>query len=67
MLASIVEKWAAEHPRKTRMQDFLEKFPKAEMDEEDGVPKICAKRLGYTIDCPESFDYVECWNMPVEE
>lgn len=28
---AIIDKWCAEHPQKTYLQDFLEKFPKAAM------------------------------------
>ena len=28
----VVEKWAAEHPRKTRQDMFLEQFPNVELD-----------------------------------
>lgn len=35
---AIIEKWAAEHPVKTRQDEFLKMFPNAEM--EGGVVKI---------------------------
>lgn len=66
----IVEKWSQEHPRKTMLQDFLEKYPKA-MLSEDGVPKYtCPHELGY---CEEIYchtnkgDCLVCWNRPLEE
>lgn len=65
----IVEQWSKEHPRKTRLQDFLEKYPKAPLTL-DGMktPKACAQQLGYC----ESCHYVgggcyQCWNEPVED
>lgn len=64
-LVSDVEKWSKEHPVKTRQQDFLEKFPKAETDD-NGMPNFCCAELGYTCDCLKT-DCRECWNMPVEE
>lgn len=61
-----VEQWSKEHPQKTRQQDFLEKFPKAETNN-NGTPKACCKHLGYTIDCPTRSSCKECWNKPMEE
>lgn len=65
-LVSDVEKWSKEHPQKTRQQDFLEKFPKAETND-NGTPKACCKHLGYTMDCPTRSSCKECWNKPMEE
>lgn len=31
--AAIVEKWSAEHPRKTRQDVFIEQYPEANLDE----------------------------------
>lgn len=31
--AAIVEKWSAEHPRKTRQDVFMEQYPEANLDE----------------------------------
>lgn len=63
----IVEKWSQEHPRKTMLEDFLEKFPKAPLKK--GIPKFaCPKYLGYT-DTEDICDgkCVDCWNRPLEE
>ncbi len=38
--AAIVEKWSAEHPRKTRQDVFLEQYPEAQLDAY-GVLRIC--------------------------
>lgn len=38
-IVTIVEEWAAEHPRKTRQDIFLEQYPKAETD--NGVLYAC--------------------------
>ena len=35
-----VEQWSREHPRKTRQDVFLEKYPEAELTK-DGVVSIC--------------------------
>lgn len=66
-LISDVEKWSKEHPQKTRLQDFLEKYPNAQICE-SGLPSACCKSLGYC----KSYDSVGnncevCWNMPVED
>lgn len=63
-----------EHPLRTRLQDFREKYPNAEVYP-DGQPVICCARLGYRKYCGKSFDdnhkefkvCFNCWNMPVEE
>ena len=67
----IIEKWSQEHPRKTMLQDFLEKYPKAKLFN-DGTPyRICPEDLGYcdeVDDCkPYTRDCVACWNRPLEE
>lgn len=67
-LIADVEKWSKEHPLRTRLQDFREKYPHAMM-ETDGTPTICCIDLGYRqYDCdPLKENCVDCWNMPVEE
>lgn len=65
-LENDVERWAEEHPQKTRLQDFREKYPNALLYY-DGTPKPCCSDLGYCKECPEVTTCEECWNMPVEE
>lgn len=66
-LVAIVEKWSAEHPQKTMLQDFLEKFPNAEL-RRSGTPYCCPHDLGYKKrDKCSLDDCVYCWNRPVEE
>lgn len=62
-----VEKWAKEHPVKTRLSDFLEKYPNAPLGIE-GVPEACASQLGYNepSGCAEGMSCVQCWNIPIE-
>lgn len=64
---SIVQKWAEEHPQKTMLQDFLEKYPKAQR-KKSGEPAICPETLGYR---PEGtgchVECYDCWNRPLEE
>ena len=65
----IIEKWSQEHPRKTMLSDFLEKYPNAQLDK-NGTPCICPDELGYCEGryCkPNELDCVKCWNRPLEE
>lgn len=62
----IVEKWSKEHPQKTILQDFLEKYPNAPMDD-DETPKTCPYKLGYG----KNFNCIgasckDCWSRPLE-
>ena len=57
---AIVEKWAKEHPIKTRQSEFLEQWPEARINKVDGLPFISPCYLGCKIDsecdgtsCPE--------------
>ena len=59
-----VQKWAEEHPVKTRMADFLEKFPNAKT-RADGTPFSCPVTLGYTKE-PCCNSCKDCWNRPLE-
>lgn len=65
-LISDVEQWSKEHPLRTRLQDFREKYPNALLYY-DGTPKPCCSDLGYCKECPEVTTCEECWNMLVEE
>lgn len=65
-LENDVEQWSKEHPKRTRLQDFREKYPNALLYY-DGTPKPCCSDLGYCKECPEVTTCEECWNMPVEE
>lgn len=62
----IVENWSKEHPVKTYLDDFLEKYPNALRDR-DGTPKSCVNNL-YNITpncvCPVCD---ECWKQPLIE
>lgn len=61
----IVEQWSKEHPQKTRLDDFKEKYPNASPDAH-GFPDFCCAKLGYVCNCGET-TCEECWNMPLEE
>lgn len=69
-LENDVERWAEEHPQKTRLQDLLEKYPSAKLNR-SGYPTFCCQALGYCAEClserNSSKDCKDCWNMPVEE
>lgn len=60
----IVRKWANEHPRKTRKDVLLEKFPDAQL-RRDGTPRSCAENLGM-CQCAGTI-CAECWNTEVDE
>ena len=50
-LINDVDQWSKEHPQRTRLEDFKEKYPHAMM-ETDGTPTICCIDLGYRqYDC----------------
>ena len=65
---AIVEKWSQEHPQKTILQDFLEKYPKAILNN-DGTPKeVCPDTLGYEEEQDRcDGKCVACWNRLLEE
>ena len=66
-LENDVEQWNKEHPQRTRLQDFREKYPNAQICE-SGLPSACCKSLGYCKSCdPVGNNCEVCWNMPVEE
>ena len=66
----ILTKWAKEHPQKTILMDFLEKYPNAPLSS-GGAPKyICPYSVGYVEECDSSFckkDCTQCWNRPLED
>ncbi len=72
---AIVQKWAQEHPRKTFLTDFLEKYPNAPL-EDNGIPGFCIGRLGnLPCGCAEkcilpsgyiTSDCAPCWNQRME-
>lgn len=47
----IVERWAKEHPRKTRQSEFLKMFPRVDMTA-DGVIAFCPENMDSTFVCP---------------
>lgn len=66
LIVSITEKWSEENPIKTRLKDFLYKYPNAPKYA-DGFPKVCPVLLGYVRECKKiECDHKQCWNEPVE-
>lgn len=75
---AIVDKWVEEHPVKTYMQDFFEKFPNAERDLTNNIPKnrfivLCRKSI-YADKLPclgghlqSLFKCKKCWNQEMKE
>ena len=63
----ILTKWAEEHPQKTILEDFLEKYPNAKLDK-NGFPKFCPFTLGFCDNgCEVCVDVKDCWNRPLED
>ena len=66
----VVEKWAKEHPAKTRLSEFLKLFPNAPAPEE-GCPDLCVKFFDSTVSCKDSESCLDCkkkfWFTPIEE
>lgn len=72
-IVSIVKQWSQDHPQKTIIQDFFEKFPNAPKTV-DGLPFPCPFECGYSKNnkCPfgknaPSDDCSKCWFRPLEE
>ena len=66
-LVKCVERWSKEHPQRTRLEDFKEKYPNMKC-RDSGIPWACCSYLGYCESCDEAkSDCIVCWNMPVEE
>lgn len=47
----IVERWAKEHPKKTRQSELLKLFPRVDMTA-DGVIAFCTESMDSTFVCP---------------
>lgn len=50
-MVAIVERWAKEHPRKTRQSEFLKMFPRAGRGE-DGLIVFCPEDFDSKFECP---------------
>lgn len=51
-IVAIVERWAKEHPRKTRQSEFLKMFPRASMAN-NGTIDFCPHNFDKEFTCPE--------------
>ena len=60
IIIETVEKWAKEHPAKTRQSEFLKLFPNARMLRDGRCLDICPQNLENDINCPEHGDCAEC-------
>lgn len=68
-IVSIVEDWASKNPPKTRLEDFMEKYPRAHLSI-SGRPEFCCACLGYCNNCYKAVsaeDCKKCWNMPIDD
>lgn len=68
----VLQEWSNEHPKKTYVQDFFEKFPNAPKDRltKREYPGAC-RNLIYGGGCPKIESRIdccyECWNEPMGE
>lgn len=67
-VVSKVEQWSQDHPQKTMMQDFFEKFPNAPKND-FGSPCLCPSHVGYEEKSCEATNcnYLKCWSLPLED
>ena len=62
----IVDKWVKEHPAKTYMQDFFEKFPNAPKDD-IGLPKPCVTNIYEDLEMKcDICSCSDCWNQEMK-
>lgn len=65
-----VEKWAKEHPVKTRLSEFLKLCPNVSI-QAGSCPSLCIKIFDSTVKCKDSESCLECrkkfWLTPIEE
>lgn len=54
----IVQKWAEQHPAKTRQSEFLKIYPNAAMN--DGAIKICPLDLNVNFNCRATSERISC-------
>lgn len=62
-----VVKWITEHPFHTYLDDFLEKYPNAALDDNGCPDDICVKALYPNIDCDIYKKCTDCWKQPMED
>lgn len=62
-MVAIVERWAKDHPRKTRQSEFLKMFPNARIAVDGCIGGICPSDLDTEFVCPmqkRGSDYACC-------
>lgn len=67
---AIVQEWSNTHPKKTYLNDFLEKHPKAILAPNGTPANLCPGMFGYCaiVNCGQyEPNCVACWNRPLEE
>ena len=69
-LVTLVEKWSAAHPRKTRQSVFLEQYPEARLDD-NGVLCVCPAVIFLSCrndvgGCLNTYKYKGCANCRKE-
>ena len=58
---AIVEKWSAEHPKKTRQSEFLKMFPRVRTSD-DGVIYMDPCDVDTSYKHSKECDNVQCWD-----
>lgn len=73
LMVKAVEQWSQDHPQKTMMQDFFEKFPNAPKGKFN-QPQLCPGNCGYNNEmasyeiCKKFYsDCLKCWSRPLED
>ena len=61
-LVNAVIKWSNDNPCKTALQDFFEKYPKADKGS-DGLPPFCPDLLGYKGSICSDVKCKDCWSQ----
>lgn len=65
----IVKKWSSDHPRKTRMAQLLELYPRAITNMAGSILVICPKEMDMNFECPKNTVCIKCqedfWNQEV--
>ena len=70
---SIAEKWAAEHPAKTRQSEFLKMFPDAPIYPDTGLVRVSPCQVDRALcgNCPTGTNCIKCrkkfWLAEVED
>lgn len=69
----IVEKWAKEHPAKTRQSEFLKMFPDAPIYPDTGLVRVSPCQVDRALcgNCPTGTNCIKCrkkfWLAEVED